>query len=93
MHFRNVSTITECISISAFTSFIGIPIGSMSSAIGLKICAVTAGIRKSKWIIKGKKFDKIVSLAQSKLNRKEGLISKSLTDSSISQNEFVLINN
>ena len=88
-----VSTITECISISAFTSLIGIPIGIMSSAIGLKIYAITAGIRKSKSIIKDKKFDKIVSLAQSTLNRTEVLISRSLTDSNISHNEFVIINN
>ena len=31
------STITGCISVSAFTSLIGIPIGTTSSAIGLKI--------------------------------------------------------
>ena len=31
------STITGCISVSAFTSLIGIPIGITSSAIGLKI--------------------------------------------------------
>ena len=41
-----VSTITGCISNSAFASLIGIPIGITSSAIGLKICAITAGIKK-----------------------------------------------
>ena len=39
-------TITGCNSISAFLSLIGIPIGITSSAIGLKICALTAGIKK-----------------------------------------------
>ena len=39
------SSITECISISGFTSLIGIPIGITSSAIGLKICAITSGIK------------------------------------------------
>ena len=39
------STIKGCISIYAFASLIGIPIGMMSSAIGLKICAITAGIK------------------------------------------------
>ena len=34
-----------CISISASVSLIGIPIGITSSAIGLKICAITAGIK------------------------------------------------
>ena len=37
------STITGCISISAFTSLIGIPIGITSSGIGLTICAIAAG--------------------------------------------------
>ena len=39
-----VSTITGCISISAFASLLGIPTGSTSSAIGLKLCAITAEI-------------------------------------------------
>ena len=46
------STITGCISTSAFASLIGIPIGITSSAIGLKICAITAGIKKYKSTIK-----------------------------------------
>ena len=44
------STITGHISISVFTSLIGIPIGITRSAIGLKICAITAGIKKYKSI-------------------------------------------
>ena len=61
---------TGCISTSAFTSLIGISIGITSSAIGLKIFAITAGIKKYKSIIKKKKkkHDKIVLLAKSKLN-------------------------
>ena len=39
------STITNCISISAFDSLIGIPIRITSSAIGLKIWAIDAGIK------------------------------------------------
>ena len=35
------STITGCISVSAFASLIGIPIEITSSIIGLKICAIT----------------------------------------------------
>ena len=42
------STITGCILISAFSSLIGIPIGITSSAIELKICAVTTGMKKFK---------------------------------------------
>ena len=87
-----VSTITGCIPISAFTSLIGIPIGITSSAIGLKICAITAGF-KYKSIIrkKKKKPDKIVLLAKSKLNNITVLISKALIDSVISHDEFDLI--
>ena len=45
---------TVCTSIFAFASLIGILIGITSSAIGLKICAITAGIKKYKSIIKKK---------------------------------------
>ena len=38
------SKITGCVSISAFASLVGIPIGITSSAIVLKICEITAGI-------------------------------------------------
>ena len=68
-YFLNLaSTITECISISAFASLIGNPTGITSSAIGSKICATTAGIKKYKPIIKKKKkkHDKIALLAKSK---------------------------
>ena len=88
------STITGCVSISTFASLIGIPIGITSSAIGLKIFAITAGIKKYKLIIKKKnnRHDKKVLLAKSKLNSIEVLISKALIDSVISGHEFVLIN-
>ena len=86
-------TITGCISISAFTSLLGIPIGITSSAIGLKTWAITAAIKRYKSIIKKKekKHDKIVLLAKSKLNSIEVLLSKALTDSGISHDEFILI--
>ena len=85
------STITGCISISASAYLIGIPIGMTSSAVGFKICALTAGIKKCKSIIKKKKkkHDKIKVLAKSKLNSLEVLISKALIDSVISHDEFV----
>ena len=85
---------TGCISISAFTSLIGIPIGITRSAISLKIFVITAGSKKYKSIIKEEKKnrDKIM-LAKSKLNSIEALISNALTDSNISHHEFVLINN
>ena len=95
-HFLIVaSKITECISISAFSSLIGIPLGITSFATGLKICAITAEIKKYKSIINKnkKKHDKIVLLAKSKLNSIEVLIFKALIDSVINHDEFVLINN
>ena len=36
-------------------SLVGIPIGTASSAVGLKVCVRTAGIKKYKLIIKKKK--------------------------------------
>ena len=50
-----ISTITGCVSTSAFASVVVIPIEITSSVIGLKICAITAGIKKHKSIIKKKK--------------------------------------
>ena len=57
------STISGYISISVFASLIVIPIGITNFAIGLKICTITAGIKKYKSIIKKKRHDKIASLA------------------------------
>ena len=54
-----ISTITGCVSISAFDSLVGIPIGIRSSAIWLKICAITAGIKKYKPIIRKRKKNMI----------------------------------
>ena len=36
-------TITGCLSISAFASLLGFPVGITSSPIGLKLCGITAG--------------------------------------------------
>ena len=75
-----VSTVTGCISISAFASWVSVPVGITSSVVRLKICAITAGIKKYKSIIKKKKkkHDKIVLLGRDKLNATEVLISKAL---------------
>ena len=55
-----IFTITGCVSISAFASLVGIPIGTTSSAIGLKICVIITGIKKYKSIIlkKGRSMKK-----------------------------------
>ena len=88
------STITEWVSISYFASLVGIPIGTTSSAIGLKICAIATKIKMYDSIIKkkNKKHDKVVLLAKSELNSIGILISNVLIDSDISHDEFVLIN-
>ena len=46
------STVTGCITISAFVSLVGILIGMMSSAIGLKTFVIIAGIKKYKSVIR-----------------------------------------
>ena len=76
------STVTGCVSISAFAWLVCVPVGLTSSAGRLKICAITAGIKRYKSIIekKKKKHDKIVLLGKDKLNTIEVLISKALID-------------
>ena len=44
--FILVSTVTGCVSISEFTSLVCVPVAITNSAVGIKICAITAGIRK-----------------------------------------------
>ena len=73
-------TITGYISISAFGSLVGISIGITSSATGLKICAITAGIKKYKSVIKKKK------------NKHYKIRLQGLIDSVITHDEFVSIN-
>ena len=52
-----VSTVSSCVSVSIFDSLVGIPLGIVSSAVGLKICVITAGIKIYVSIIKKKKKD------------------------------------
>ena len=72
---------------------VGIPIGIMSSAVGLKTFAITAGIKKYKSIIKKtkKELDKIELLTKSKSNSIKVL--KASVDSNISHDKFLLVNN
>ena len=89
------STITGYISISAIASLFGIFKEITSSAIGLKTCAIAAGVKKYKSLVKKKKKkrDKILLLAKPKLNNIKVLNSEALIDSTINDDEFVLINN
>ena len=88
--FILVSTVTGCVSISAFASLICFPVGIISSPVGIRNCAFTAGIKKyeEKSIIKSiikkkkkKRHNKIVLFGKSKLNTITILISKALIGS------------
>ena len=89
------STVSGCVLISAFASLVAIPVGITSPAVKIKICAVTAGIKKYKSIIKKrqKKHGEIILLRKDNLNTTEVLISKTIIDSYISHDEFVSVNN
>ena len=47
-----ISAVSGYVLLFAFASLVGVPAGIASFALGLKICAVTAGIKKDKLIIK-----------------------------------------
>ena len=85
------SVVSGFVSISAFVILIRIT----SSAVGLKVWAISAGIKKYKSIVKKKKkkHDIIVLLAKTKLDTIDILISKALIDSHISHDELALANN
>ena len=89
-----VCEVSGCASISAFASLVAIPVATRSSVIELKICAITARIKKYKSVIKKKekKHCKIVLLAKTKLNRIEFFICKASVDLNITHDEFVSIN-
>ena len=76
------SIITGCVSISVFVSLAGISVGIGSFAVGLKICAMTAGIENYKSSSKKRRenYDRIVLWTKTKLNTIEVLISRALID-------------
>ena len=79
--------------ISTFASLVGSPMEITNSAIGLKICAITSGIKNCKSIIKKNKRDEIVLLANSNFNSIDVFICKVLIDSDANHDECALINN
>ena len=103
MHVYWASTVTGCISKSAITSLVAVPVSVASSTVGLKICGITASIKKYKSIIKKKKkkYDKIVILGKTieftiaYFNRSaiEVPTSKTLINIYISRDEFLSVNN
>ena len=65
------SAVTGCVSISSgFILLIDIPVGIKNSAVQLKICVITSGIKKYQSVIKknSKKNDKTLLLGKAKLN-------------------------
>ena len=90
------STDTVCVLISVFVSLVCVPVGNASSAVGLKICAITAKTKKYKSIIinkQRKKYDELVLLAKTKLDAIEVLNSKAFIESYINHAEFLSLNN
>ena len=73
-----------------------VSVGITNSVVGIKVCAIAAGIKKYKLINKKKKknkHDEIVLLRKIKLDAIEVFICKSLIESYISHQEFVSVNN
>ena len=83
-----------CLSISALASLAVIPVDIKSSAVELKMCAITAGTKKLNSFIKKKmkKHNKILLLGKAKLDTTEVWISKTLIDSYINHDGFVSVN-
>ena len=89
-----VFAVSGFVSISVFVPLAGVPLGITSSSIVIMICAITAGIKKYKSIIKKKiKPDRIVLLTKTKLQIINVLISKALGNSNMNHEEFVSVNN
>ena len=88
-----LSATSSGVSIISFTSIIGVPAGIASASFTL-IFSITAGIIKkllSTTIRKKKKHDQILTLAKSKYNSIEALISQALNDINISHEKFITI--
>ena len=66
-----ISAVAGSVSISTFASLVVIPVGITSSVVRLKICVITAEIKKHKSIIKKKKkeHDKIVLLGKAESSK------------------------
>ena len=60
--FTLATTLTGCMSLSAFECLAGISLGIASSAVGIKILKKTAIIGNCKSIIRKQKHDKIILL-------------------------------
>ena len=90
-----ILTVLGCVSFFSFTSLVCVPIGITTSALGIKICAITASTEKHKSIMNKKKkdHDKVVLLGKDKLNTIKVIIRTSFIDSFISHEQFVSVKN
>ena len=88
-----LSATTGGVSICSFTSVVGAPVGIASASFTLIFSLTTGIIKKLLSITRNKKknHDKILTLAKSKLNSIETLLSQELTDMEISHEEFMAI--
>ena len=87
-----ISAVIDFVWIFAFTSLVSVPVGIRRSEVGIKICAMAAAVKKFKSIIKKKKEALWNTFTRkAKLNTIKVLISKPLTDSYISHDEFVSV--
>ena len=87
--------VSRCVLISVFASLVSVPVGITNSAVCLKICAIIAGIKRYKSIIKKKrkKQDNVSFSGKNKLNAVKVLISKVTIDSYINHGEVLSVNN
>ena len=86
-----VFAVTVCISIFAFASLNEIFKEILSSTIELNICAIISRIKKYMIKRQKNKHDEIAFLAKTNLDFLKDFISKSLTDSYIERDHFLLI--
>ena len=92
---KSLNILSGGISIASFSSVIGAPAGIIAASGGFTF-SITLGFVKKFFKTtrnKNKKYNKIVMLARSKLNKIESKISKALTDNEISHEDFETIIN
>ena len=91
--FIALSASSGALSITSHATVVGIPVGIASASLTL-IFTISTGVNKSLLQItkkRKKKHNKIISLAKSKLNTIDTLLSSALNDSKIGHEEFTNI--
>ena len=89
-----LSITTGSISIASFSTVVGAPVGIISASFTLEFSISTGIIKKLlKTTRNKKKYNKIVMLARSKLNKIECKMSEALINNEISHEDFMTIIN